>query len=74
MVFVGIVWSRDRRVVVLSFSRSQLGPASLVAPIDKLSVVFVALMAFVFLGERLSVTSWLGVLAIGAGAVMVAIG
>lgn len=48
-----------------------LGPASRVAPIDKLSVVLVALFAFAFLGERLSLTSWLGVGLIGAGVVLV---
>ncbi|MFL5244198.1 MAG: EamA family transporter [Gemmataceae bacterium] len=32
----------------------QIGPASLVAPVDKLSVVFVILLAAVFLGEALT--------------------
>ena len=52
----------------------QLGPASRVAPIDKLSVVLVALFAFAFLGERLSVREWLGVGLIAGGAALVAIG
>jgi transporter family protein len=50
----------------------KLGPASKVAPIDKMSVVLVALFAFAFLGERLSIRNWLGVGFIAAGAVLVA--
>ncbi len=55
------------------FRALKLGPATLVAPIDKLSVVLVALFAFVFLGERPSVTGWLGIALIAAGAVLLAI-
>jgi transporter family protein len=43
-----------------------------VAPIDKLSVVLVALFGAVFLGERLSAVNWLGVALIAGGAVLVA--
>ncbi|WP_417309923.1 EamA family transporter [Devosia sp.] len=56
------------------FRALKLGNASLVAPIDKLSVVLVAVFAAVFLGETLSLTSWLGVGLITAGAVVVALG
>lgn len=52
------------------FRALKLGPATLVAPIDKLSVVLVALFAFVFLGERPSATGWLGIALIAAGAVL----
>jgi transporter family protein len=55
------------------FRALKLGPASMVAPIDKLSVVLVALFAFVFLGERPSATGWLGIALIAAGAVIIAI-
>lgn len=55
------------------FRALQLGKVSQVAPIDKLSVVLVALFAAVFLGEKLSVAGWGGVALIGAGAVIVAI-
>jgi transporter family protein len=48
------------------------GPASAVAPIDKLSVVFVAVLAALFLGERLPLQGWAGVALIGLGAVLVA--
>lgn len=55
------------------FRALKLGPATLVAPIDKLSVVLVALFAFVFLGERPSVSGWLGIALIAAGAVLLAV-
>jgi transporter family protein len=53
------------------FRALKLGPATLVAPIDKLSVVFVALFAVVFLGERPSLNGWLGIALIAAGAVLI---
>ena len=55
------------------FRAMQLGAASRVAPVDKLSVVFVALIAAVFLGERLSATGWAGVGLIATGAILLAI-
>jgi transporter family protein len=55
------------------FRALKLGEASRVAPIDKLSVVLVAVFAFIFLGERLAALNWLGVALIGAGAVLVAL-
>ena len=55
------------------FRALKLGPASMVAPIDKLSVVLVALFAFAFLGERPSATGWLGISLIAGGAVLIAI-
>ena len=53
------------------FRALKLGPATLVAPIDKLSVVLVALFGVVFLGERPSPQSWLGIALIAAGAVII---
>ena len=55
------------------FRALKLGPATLVAPIDKLSVVLVALFAFVFLGERPSASGWLGIALIATGAVLLAV-
>jgi transporter family protein len=55
------------------FRALQLGPASRVAPIDKLSVALVILFAAVFLGERLSWGKALGGLLIVAGAMVVAL-
>lgn len=55
------------------FRAMQLGAASRVAPVDKLSVVFVAVMAAVLLGERLPAQGWLGIGLIAAGAVLLAV-
>ncbi len=55
------------------FRALQLGPASKVAPIDKLSVVFVLILAFAFLGESLSPLKLLGGGLIAAGAVVLAL-
>ena len=54
------------------FRALKLGPATLVAPIDKLSVVLVALFGVVFLGERPSLNGWVGIALIAAGAVLIA--
>ena len=54
------------------FRALQLGDAARVAPIDKLSVVLVAVFGVAFLGERLTALNWLGVAAIGGGAILVA--
>ena len=45
----------------------QLGTVEKVVPIDKLSVVFTIIMAFVFLHEELTLKSVIGCLLIGAG-------
>lgn len=55
------------------FKALQIGKAIQVAPVDKLSVVFVAVLGALFLGESLSVTGWSGVVLIAIGAVLVAL-
>jgi transporter family protein len=55
------------------FRALKLGNAAQVAPIDKLSVVLVAIIAALFLGEKLSPINWAGVALIGVGAVLVAL-
>lgn len=55
------------------FHALQVGEASRVAPIDKLSVVFVILLAALFLGERLTWGKGIGVLLIAAGAITIAL-
>ena len=57
---------------VCYFRALKLGDAARVAPVDKLSVVLVAVFGVTFLGERLSGPNWLGVALIAAGAVLVA--
>jgi len=54
------------------FRALKLGNASQVAPLDKLSVVLVAVFGVAFLGEQLSAPNWLGIALITAGAVLVA--
>ena len=54
------------------FRALKLGNASQVAPIDKLSVVLVAIFGVVFLGEKLSALNWLGVALVAGGALLVA--
>jgi len=57
---------------VCYFRALKVGEAAKVAPVDKLSVVLVAVFGVVFLGERLSAPNWLGIALIAAGAVLVA--
>lgn len=54
------------------FRALKIGDASRVAPIDKMSVVLVALFGVAFLGEELALPNWLGVGLIATGAVLVA--
>ena len=54
------------------FRALKIGDASQVAPIDKLSVVLVALFGALFLGEQLAGLSWFGVALIGIGAGLIA--
>jgi transporter family protein len=55
------------------FRALQLGPASRVAPVDKLSVVFVIVFAAMFLGERFTAAKFAGGVLIAAGAVILAL-
>ena len=58
---------------VCYFRALKVGAASQVAPVDKLSVVLVALFAFVFLGERPLPKDWLGIALVCAGIVLLAL-
>ena len=80
---IGTIGSRAWLMLILSavatglswlcyFRALQLGPASRVAPIDKLSVVFVLAFAALFLAEPLTLKSVVGGLLIVAGAVVLA--
>ncbi|WP_028654231.1 EamA family transporter [Nocardioides sp. J54] len=55
------------------FRALKVGDASLVAPVDKLSVVLVAVFGVTLLGERLSLLQWAGVGLVGAGAVLLVV-
>jgi transporter family protein len=58
----------------LQLGPAQLGPASRVAPIDKLSVPLVIVFAWLLLGEKLTAPAVVGGLLITAGAVVIALG
>lgn len=55
------------------FRALQLGEASKVAPVDKFSLVLVAVFACLFLGERLNTREWLGVALVATGVLVLAI-
>lgn len=57
---------------VCYFRALQLGPASQVAPVDKLSVVLVAVFAVAFLGERPTLRDWSGIAMIAGGVLVLA--
>ena len=57
---------------VCYFRALQIGDASKVAPIDKLSLVLVAVFAFVFLGERPSLREWAGIAMVASGVLILA--
>lgn len=54
------------------FGALKLGLASQVAAVDRLSVLFVAILAALFLKEELSMVNWLGVLLLTAGVYLMA--
>jgi transporter family protein len=58
---------------VCYFRALKLGAASKVAPVDKLSVVLVAIFAYLFLAERPSPRDWIGIALVGAGVVVLAL-
>jgi bacterial/archaeal transporter family protein len=58
---------------VCYFRALKLGAASKVAPVDKFSVVLVALFAYLFLAERPSPRDWIGIGLVGAGVVVLAL-
>jgi bacterial/archaeal transporter family protein len=57
---------------VCYFRALKVGDASKVAPIDKLSLLLVAVFAFLFLNERPSAREWVGIFMIGVGVLILA--
>ncbi|MCP5144241.1 MAG: EamA family transporter [Gammaproteobacteria bacterium] len=55
------------------FHALKLGRVAQVAAVDKFSVVLVAVFGVVFLGEKLSVLNWLGVVLVAAGILLLAL-
>jgi bacterial/archaeal transporter family protein len=58
---------------VCYFRALQIGEASKVAPVDKLSLVLVAVFAFSFLGERPSARDWAGIALVAGGVLLLAL-
>jgi transporter family protein len=58
---------------VCYFRALKIGEASKVAPVDKLSVVLVAVFAVLFLHERPAVKDWLGIALVAAGVLLLAL-
>ena len=58
---------------VCYFRALKIGEASKVAPVDKLSLLLVAVFAFLFLHERPSGREWTGILLVGAGVLILAL-
>ena len=57
---------------VCYFRALQVGEASKVAPVDKLSLVLVAIFAFTFLGERPTTREWTGIVMVASGVLVLA--
>ena len=73
LVFLGLSGLATGLSWLCYFRALQMGPASRVAPVDKLSVVLVMVFAGVFLGEKLSPMALVGGGLIAAGAVVMAL-
>ncbi|MGN0099271.1 MAG: EamA family transporter [Candidatus Methanomethylophilaceae archaeon] len=55
------------------YNALQSGPASVVVPIDKLSILFTVIFATIILRERMSRKSWVGLILLVVGTVLIAI-
>lgn len=71
-LFLGLSGLSTGASWVCYFRALKIGDASKVAPVDKLSLVLVAVFAFTFLGERLSLREWLGIAMVAGGVFLLA--
>lgn len=71
-LFLGLSGLATGASWVCYFRALQAGEASKVAPVDKLSLVLVAIFAFVFLGERPSFREWTGIAMVACGVLVLA--
>lgn len=72
-LFLGLSGLATGASWVCYFRALQIGEASKVAPVDKLSLVLVAIFAFAFLGERPTLREWGGIAMVAAGVLVLAI-
>ena len=71
-VFLGLSGLATGASWVCYFRALQLGDAAKVAPVDKLSLVLVAIFACAFLGERPSTREWAGIAMVASGVLVLA--
>ena len=71
-VFLGLSGLATGASWVCYFRALQLGEASKVAPVDKFSLVLVAVFAYIFLGERPEPRDWLGIAMVAGGVLVLA--
>ena len=71
-LFLGLSGLATGASWVCYFRALQIGDASKVAPVDKLSLVLVAVFAFTFLGERPSLREWAGIAMVASGVLVLA--
>ena len=71
-VFLGLSGLATGASWVCYFRALQLGEASKVAPVDKFSLVLVAVFAYIFLGERPEPHDWLGIAMVAGGVLVLA--
>ena len=71
-LFLGLSGLATSASWVCYFRALKIGDASKVAPVDKLSLVLVAVFAFTFLGERPSVREWSGISLVAGGVFLLA--
>lgn len=72
-LFLGLSAMATGASWVCYFRALKLGDASKVAPVDKLSLVLVAIFAFAFLGEHLTSRDWAGIALVASGVLLLAI-
>ena len=71
-LFLGLSGLATGASWVCYFRALKIGDASKVAPVDKISLVLVALFAFTFLGERPSLREWSGIAMVAGGVLLLA--
>ena len=71
-LFLGLSGLATGALWVCYFRALKIGDASKVAPVDKLSLVLVAVFAFAFLGERPSLREWSGISMVAGGVLLLA--
>ena len=72
-LFLGLSGLATGASWVCYFRALQVGEASKVAPVDKFSLVLVAVFAFAFLGERPTTREWAGIIMVAVGILLLAL-